>query len=77
MRILSSRHDFIKTSEATGLQLLAWQTRAATTAQSAYIIARGPLQPTWESLMQNYRVPDGFRDAKNQVNTLNSGPILK
>ncbi len=28
------------------------------------MIARGPFQPTWESLVQNYRVPDWFRDAK-------------
>ncbi len=37
---------------------------AATTAQSARTIARGPFQPTWESLVQNYRVPEWFRDAK-------------
>ncbi|HVS54069.1 MAG TPA: alpha-L-fucosidase [Opitutaceae bacterium] len=27
-------------------------------------VARGPFQPTWESLSSGYRVPDWFRDAK-------------
>src|ERR1700683_1761428 len=27
-------------------------------------IAPGPFQPTWESLEQNYKTPDWFRDAK-------------
>src|SRR5215813_3228953 len=63
MRTLLSRRDFIKTSAvAAGLQLPEWRTRAA--AQSARTIARGPFQPTWESLVQNYRVPEWFRDAK-------------
>lgn len=35
-----------------------------TAAQLARTIARGPFQPTWESLVQNYRVPEWFRDAK-------------
>ena len=65
MRTLLSRRDFIKTSAvAAGLQLPAWRTRAASRAQSAHTIARGPFQPTWESLVQNYRVPEWFRDAK-------------
>jgi alpha-L-fucosidase len=46
------------------MQATAWQTRAVTTAQSARTIARGPFQPTWESLVQSYRVPEWFRDAK-------------
>jgi alpha-L-fucosidase len=63
VRTLLSRRDFIKTSAvAAGLQLPAWRTRAA--AQSARTIARGPFQPTWESLVENYRVPEWFRDAK-------------
>jgi alpha-L-fucosidase len=65
MRTFLSRRDFIKTSAvAAGMQATAWQTRAVTTAQSARTIARGPFQPTWESLVQSYRVPDWFRDAK-------------
>ena len=60
-----SRRDFIKASAvAAGLQAAAWRTRAVTTAQSARTIARGPFQPTWESLVQNYRAPEWFRDAK-------------
>jgi alpha-L-fucosidase len=35
-----------------------------TTTQSARAIARGTFQPTWDSLVQNYRVPEWFRDAK-------------
>lgn len=27
-------------------------------------VTRGPFHPTWESLVQNYRVPEWFRDAK-------------
>ncbi len=54
MRTLLSRHDFIKTSAvAAGLLATAWRTRTAT--QSARTIACGPFQPTWESLVQNYR----------------------
>jgi alpha-L-fucosidase len=30
----------------------------------SYDIAPGPFQPTWESLEQNYRLPDWYRDAK-------------
>ncbi len=62
MRARLSRRDFIKTSAiGAGLQLPAWQARAATTAQFARTIARGPFQSTWESLVQNYRVPEWFR----------------
>jgi alpha-L-fucosidase len=65
VKTLLSRRDFIKTSAiAAGLQAAAWRTRALTMAQSAHTIARGPFQPTWESLVQNYRVPEWFRDAK-------------
>lgn len=65
MRTLFSRRDFIKTSAlAAGRRLPAGQAHAANVAQSAHTIARGPFQPTWESLLQNYRVPNWFRDAK-------------
>jgi alpha-L-fucosidase len=33
-------------------------------AQSPMGTARGPVQPTWPSLVDNYRYPDWFRDAK-------------
>ena len=66
MRALLSRRDFVKTSAAAaaGLQVSAWGTRAATATQSGRTIARGLFQPTWESLVQNYRAPNWFRDAK-------------
>ncbi|PWT91890.1 MAG: alpha-L-fucosidase, partial [Blastocatellia bacterium] len=38
--------------------------RVATAAQKSRRIAHGPFLPTWESLAQNYRVPEWFRDAK-------------
>src|SRR5258708_39831218 len=65
VRTLFSRRDFLKTSAlAGGLYLPPWRTRGAAGVQSARTIARGPFQPTWESLVQNYRVPEWFRDAK-------------
>jgi alpha-L-fucosidase len=33
-------------------------------AAPRYDIAPGPVQPTWESLEQNYQLPDWYRDAK-------------
>ena len=33
-------------------------------AQSPMGLARGPVKPTWESLVDHYRYPDWFRDAK-------------
>ena len=64
MRTLLSRRDFIKASVVAGLPLPAGRTRAVPAAQSARTIARGPFQPAWESLVQTYRVPEWFRDAK-------------
>jgi alpha-L-fucosidase len=65
MRTLLSRRDFIKSSAAAAaLKATALRTRGTATAQSGRAIARGPFRPTWESLAQNYRVPDWFRDAK-------------
>src|SRR5439155_22047404 len=37
---------------------------AQTTPPSTVKIADGPFQPTWESLAENYKAPDWFRDAK-------------
>jgi alpha-L-fucosidase len=34
------------------------------TAPPGFGVARGPFQPTWESLSSSYQVPDWFRDAK-------------
>jgi alpha-L-fucosidase len=65
MRAPLSRRDFIKTSVcAAALHATARLTQAEATAQRSRIIAPGPFQPTWESLVQNYRVPEWFRDAK-------------
>ena len=65
MRTHFSRRDFIKTSiSAAGLCATARLTRAAATFRQSNVIARGPFQPTWESLAQNYRAPEWFRDAK-------------
>jgi alpha-L-fucosidase len=65
MRARFSRRDFVKISAATyGLELAASRARASAAAPPARRIARGPFQATWESLTQNYRVPDWFRDAK-------------
>ena len=34
------------------------------TNAAPYVIAAGPFQPTWESLEQNYHLPEWYRDAK-------------
>lgn len=55
----------MKASAASvGLELAASRAQALPAARSGRPIARGPFQPTWESLTQNYRVPEWFRDAK-------------
>lgn len=64
MKIPLSRRDFMKLTAAAGAQLPLWQVRSVKAAQEARTIARGPFKPTWESLLQNYRVPEWFRDAK-------------
>lgn len=51
------RRGFLAGSAALGLATAA---RAA----SPMGTARGPVQATWPSLVQNYRYPDWFRDAK-------------
>jgi alpha-L-fucosidase len=45
-----------------GLPGASAQTSPSTAPQ--YDIAPGPFQPTWESLEQNYHLPDWYRDAK-------------
>jgi alpha-L-fucosidase len=65
-----SRRKFLKTSAlATGASLAPpmWLPRALADAQgvpATYAIAPGPFQPTWESLEQNYKLPDWYRNAK-------------
>src|SRR4051794_40157166 len=62
MRARLSRRNFVQASVATfGLELASSRARAA---QGGRAIAPGPFQPSWSSLVQNYRVPEWFRDAK-------------
>jgi alpha-L-fucosidase len=65
MRVRLSRRNFVKASTvAFGLELAASRADAAPAARSGRVIAPGPFQPSWESLVQNYRAPEWFRDAK-------------
>jgi alpha-L-fucosidase len=65
MRARISRRAFMKASTATlGIDLATSRALASPGARSGRTIARGPFQPTWASLTQNYRVPEWFRDAK-------------
>jgi alpha-L-fucosidase len=64
-----SRRKFLKTSvlvTGAGLTAPAWIPRALAQPATvpAYSIAPGPFQPTWESLEQNYKLPDWYRNAK-------------
>jgi alpha-L-fucosidase len=55
----------VKASTASlGFGLAASRALAGPPTAPERSIARGPFQPSWESLTQNYRVPDWFRDAK-------------
>ncbi|MEO8183198.1 MAG: alpha-L-fucosidase [Deltaproteobacteria bacterium] len=55
----------MKASAATlGLELAASRARALPATRSGRSIAAGPFQASWESLVQKYRVPEWFRDAK-------------
>jgi alpha-L-fucosidase len=68
-----SRRKFLKTSAlagAAGMTAPFW-TRHAFAAPDSFIttpagrkIAAGPFEPTWESLVKNYKYPDWYRDAK-------------
>ena len=70
MKTSLSRRKFLKSSAlATGASLTApmWLPRALAAGDSpaaTYAIAPGPFQPTWESLEQNYKLPDWYRNAK-------------
>lgn len=56
----------LATGAATASAAGAGAAAAAAVAQpvASHTIAAGPFKPTWESLAQNYRAPDWFRDAK-------------
>src|ERR1035437_5971052 len=71
MKTPFTRRKFLKTSALTagaGLTASSWLSRAlaagAPPVAAAYAIAPGPFQPTWESLEQNYKLPDWYRNAK-------------
>jgi alpha-L-fucosidase len=59
MKTTLTRRDFLK---ASALAAAFTSSQRAASAQRA--VARGPFQATWESLMQHYRAPEWFRDAK-------------
>jgi len=68
MKTPISRRDFLKKSAlaaGTGLTAPFWLPRAfadatSPVATSDYSIAPGPFQPSWESLEQNYHLPDWY-----------------
>jgi alpha-L-fucosidase len=70
MNSFFSRRKFLKQSAlvtAAGLSAPLWlrHARAADAAAAPVrAIADGPFKPTWESLEQNYKLPDWYRDAK-------------
>jgi alpha-L-fucosidase len=68
-----SRRKFLRTSTlaaAAGLTAPLW-TRGAASAAGSYTttatgrrLAAGPFEPTWASLVKNYKFPEWYRDAK-------------
>ena len=71
MKTKLTRRQFLKASTLTasaGLTAPMWLSRAlgtgASSGATADTIAPGPFQPAWESLEQNYQLPDWYRDAK-------------
>ncbi|MEN2787002.1 alpha-L-fucosidase [Sphingomonas qilianensis] len=54
--------DFSRRAVLAGMAAMGMAQRAL--AQSPMGLARGPVQPTWQSLVDHYRFPDWFRDAK-------------
>jgi len=73
MKTQLTRRKFLKTSAfatAAGLTAPLW-TRGASSSAESYTttatgrrLATGPFEPTWESLVKNYKCPDWYRDAK-------------
>jgi alpha-L-fucosidase len=74
MKTPLSRRDFLKTSAlvaGAGLTAPLWQSCQSAARPDSELspptgrkLMSGPFQPTWESLVQNYRFPDWYRDAK-------------
>jgi alpha-L-fucosidase len=70
MKTNHTRRQFLKASTlaaGAGLTTPMWLSRALareSSAAAAYTIAPDPFQPAWESLEQNYHLPDWYRDAK-------------
>jgi len=67
MKTFSSRREFIKKSAlvaCAGLTAPLLPSRARLHAKGTAAGAAGPFQPTWESLVKNYKCPEWFRDAK-------------
>lgn len=59
-----SRRSIVKTSVLTASMGLITPVFGCSGLLSGHRVVRGPFEPTWESLVQNYRYPDWFRDAK-------------
>jgi alpha-L-fucosidase len=55
----TSRRRFLRHS-ASALAALPWLNLSSSQA----VTAKGPFQPTWDSLVANYQAPQWFRDAK-------------
>jgi alpha-L-fucosidase len=73
MKTTFTRRKFLKTSALAGVAGLTaplWSRRASAAAGSFITtptgrkLAAGPFEPTWESLVKNYKYPDWYRDAK-------------
>jgi alpha-L-fucosidase len=72
MKTPLTRRKFLKTSAlatAAGMTAPLWTRRAS--AAESYVttatgrrLATGPFEPTWESLVKNYKYPEWYRDAK-------------
>jgi alpha-L-fucosidase len=71
MSFMRSRREFLETAALLGSGLTAslWASGVRSAMSSAafatqHVIARGPFQPTWDSLTSGYHCPEWFRDAK-------------
>jgi len=72
MKTPFTRRKFLKTSAlaAAGLTAPLWSgcessaPKSFVTTSTGRKLASGPFEPTWESLVKNYRYPDWYRDAK-------------
>jgi alpha-L-fucosidase len=72
MKTPITRRNFLKASAvaaAAGASAPLWTGRASsqetfTTTAAGRRLATGPFEPTWESLVKNYKYPQWYRDAK-------------